>query len=208
VLPDDSQLRFTTTEGTALVYQIELGLWSTFSNYDAVSAVAWNGKYLHLKSQDVIYKETPSAYLDAGAHFSMKIETAWFKNQVQGQMRAWGGTLLGRNISNHVLRIRKYDNYNDSKFETMYFKTVDQLDNSYFGEEPYWGTTELFGAPKDSVYQFKMGFASRNLTSFRLVIEDFPAATTGPSYELSHLILTLGKKDYSSSTPKEATRGS
>jgi hypothetical protein len=204
-MPDQNQIRLTTN-GHALVYQHELNFWSVFSNYEALSASIWKGQYALLRTDGFVYIEDSTVARDAGRPYSMKLETAWIRGTTQGRLRLFGISLLGKLFSNHVLRIRKYKDYDENIFEQRLFRSVEELDNSYFGDETYWGTSTVFGAEKNRVYQFTADFDNRKCEAFKLVLEDIPVQDVeeGASYSLSSLSIEVGIKTGLHSDGKEA----
>jgi hypothetical protein len=197
VLAENNQLRFTTTD-QCLVYEFILGQWTTFTNYAALSAVNWRGTFVLLRDNGRIYLESQDKYTDDGQSFSMKVKTAWFRGQLQGRMRLWNLTLLGELISSHILRIRKYQDYDENKFEQKLFKTDDQLDVSSWGTSTdLWGGTSVLGSEKNGVYQFELSPDHQRCESMRFEFEDIPnpggtGSSGGPAYSLSGLTLRIG----------------
>jgi hypothetical protein len=206
-MPDQNQVRLTTNDGPTLVYQHELNFWSVFTDYEALSATVWQGQYVLLKTDGFVYLEDENVSRDAGRPFSMKVETAWIRGTTQGRLRLFGISLLGKLFSNHVLRIRKYKDYDENIFEQRLFSSVEELDNSYFGDETYWGTSTVFGAAKDRVYQFNADFDQRKCEAFKLTIEDLPLQDVeeGAAYSLSSLSIEVGIKTGLHSNGKEAS---
>jgi hypothetical protein len=209
LLPEDNQVRFVTSD-QCLVYDFVLGQWTTFSNYSAKSATNWDGTFVLLRDNGRIYREDPSNYTDAGTAFSMRIVSAWFRSQIQSTFRVWNLSVLGEKVSNHILKIKVYRNYNDYTFEQKLFKVNDNLDVSSWGTGTgVWGEGTVWGSVADEVYQFEVKPEYQRCQSLKVEMEDItdPSGSVGngPAYSLSALSLSLGVTSRLTQESKSAT---
>jgi hypothetical protein len=195
VLEDVNEVRFTTEDGPCLVYNYLFRQWSTFSNYEAVSAITLGGKHYHLKSDGSVFKES-EAYLDNGAKIKMTIETSWLAVAgIQGFQRLKEWSMLGDYITDHYTKVKLFYDYEDYASETVYFNVDEDLDISYYGEGVY-GSTSIYGSGSSSVYQFSHKPRRQKCQSVKLRIEDIDTKVLGGggSFNLVALSMDVGVK--------------
>ncbi len=215
VLADESEVRFTTSDGATLIYNYLFGQWSTFTNYEAVSAVRGLDSYLHLKSDGTVNKEITDHYMDNGAKFAMGIETSWLAlSQVQGFQRIYRLLLLGDFVSHHYTKLKVAYDYENSYNETVYFDTRTGLveDNYYGAGDPYGlGVDEVaYGGEGSSVYQFRFRPARQKCEAIKVRIEDIDTITLGGggSFKLVAMNAEVGRKTGAYRLPSRKTIGS
>jgi hypothetical protein len=196
VLEDINEVRFTTSDGVTLVFNYEFTQWSTFSNYEAVSAINGLGSYLHLKSNGVVRKES-TAYLDAGAKIKMAIETSWLAfSGLQGYQRIRSWMLLGDFLTDHYTKVKLYYDYEKFASETVYFNVDTGLELSYYGDDVTYGESTVYGGQGSGVFQFTSQPRVQKCQSMKMRIEDIDTkiATGGGSFNLVGLSLEVGTK--------------
>jgi len=196
VLEDINEVRFTTSDGVTLIYNYEFSQWSTFSNYEAVSAINGLGSYLHLKSNGIVRKES-SAYLDAGAKIKMAIETSWLAFAgLQGYQRIRSWMLLGDFLTDHYTKVKLYYDYEKFASETVYFNVDTGLELSYYGDDVTYGESTVYGGPGSGVFQFTSQPRVQKCQSMKMRIEDIDTkvAEGGGSFNLVGLSLEVGTK--------------
>lgn len=196
VLEDVNEVRFTTSDGAALVFNYEFTQWSTFSNYEAVSAINGLGSYLHLKSDGTVRKESTS-YLDAGSRIKMTIETSWLAFAgLQGYQRIRSWMLLGDFLSDHYTKVSCFYDYESFASETVYFNVDNGLDLSYYGDDLTYGDSQIYGGSGSSVFQFTSQPRVQKCQSMKLRIEDIDTKTSlgGGSFNLVGLTCEVGSK--------------
>lgn len=197
LLEDTNEARFTTSTGVTLVYNYYFKQWSTFSNYEAVSAISALGSYLHLKEDGTVRRETPGLYLDAGARFSMTIETSWLSFAgIQGYQRVKEWMLLGDYLTDHYTKIKLFYDFEKYASETVYFNVDEGLDLSYYGDDPVYGDTVVYGGEGSSVYQFSSVPRKQKCQSVKLQIQDIDTKTAGggASFSLVGMTFEVGQK--------------
>jgi len=196
VLEDVNEVRFTTTDGIALIFNYEFNQWSTFSNYEAVSAINGLGSYIHLKSDGTVRKES-TAYLDAGAKIKMAIETSWLAFAgIQGYQRIRSWMLLGDFLTDHYTKVKLYYDYEKFASETVYFNVDTGLELSYYGDDVTYGDSVVYGGTGSGVFQFTSQPRIQKCQSMKMRIEDIDTkvAGGGGSFNLVGLSLEVGSK--------------
>lgn len=197
VVEDVDEVRFTTAEGPTLVYNYLFNQWSTFLNYDAVSAVNALNTYIHLKADGRVNKEVASQYHDNGSRIQMGIETSWIATAgIQGYQRIYRFALLGDFLSHHITRVKLAYDYENVYNETIYFNTVTGLQQTIFGDDTVFGDETPMGGNGSSVYQFRCKPRRQKCQSFKLRIEDLDTIEEhfGPCFTFLTLTLEVGRK--------------
>lgn len=197
LLEDINEVRFTTSDGECLVYNYYMDQWSTFTSYEAVSAVNALGAYCHLTADGEVRKESAGAFLDNGSRFSMAIETSWLAFAgVQGYQRLWRYSFLGDYVSDHYTRVKLAYDYEDAFVETVYFNVADGLGLEYYGDDVTYGDSEVYGGSGSGVYQFESTPRRQKCGAVRFRIEDVDTRSVagGGSFKLASLTLEVGVK--------------
>ena len=197
VLEDLNEVRFTTSDGACLVFNYEFNQWSTFSNYESLSALNGLGAYLHLKSDGTVRKES-TAYLDAGGKIKMNIETSWLAFAgLQGYQRVRSWTLLGDFITDHYTKVNCFYDYESFSSETVYFNVDNGLELSYYGDDVTYGDSEVYGGTGSGVFQFTSQPRVQKCQAMKLRIEDIDTKVLGGggSFNLVGLTLEVGTKN-------------
>lgn len=197
VLTSKNEVRFTTSDGDCLVYNYFFDQWSTFSNYEAMSAVLdIDDTYLHLKANGTTNRELAGTYNDNGARFSMDIETSWFSfNSIQGFQRVYRISLLGDFLSHHFTQLDIAYNFQDVYNQTVYFDTRSGLSSGTYGDDIY-GDESPYGGLGNQVYQWRLKPQRQKCEAMKLRIKDIDSLVPGGggSFSLVHLAFEVGAK--------------
>ncbi len=196
VVEDFDEVRFTTSDGVALVYNYMFKEWGTFTNYTAVSACISNGSYLHLKSNGTVNEETPDEYNDNGSKIKMAMETSWLSLAgIQGYQRIYYISVLGDFVSNHYTNLKLAYNFESCYNESVYFNTVTGLAQTTYGTDDY-GEESPYGGSGSSVYQFRWKPRQQKCESMKIRLEDIDSISTngGGSFNLVSIALQAGVK--------------
>lgn len=173
IIKSTNEVRFTHSDGSALIYNYYFGQWCVFTNYTAVgSAVANGGTFYHLKSDGTVNKETVGTYNDNGTVITMALETSWLAlARLQGYQRIYSMTLLADFLTNHHLKFSlAYD------YETAY-NQITTVDTRNFV------TT--------AILQFQLHPAIQKCEAIKLRIEDVDDITGGGGASLRPNAITL-----------------
>jgi hypothetical protein len=211
VLEDENEVRFTTSDGEALVYNYEFDQWSTFTNYEAQSAINGLSSYLHLKSDGTVNKEIEDQYQDNGQRVAMRIETSWFSfNKIQGFQRIYRWSLLGDFISHCYARVKVAYDFEPVYNETVYFNTQTGLGTEEWGDDALWGDSSVWGGDNSGVFQFRSKPRRQKCQSIKLLIEDLDTVTDngGGCFDLVSLAFEVGQRSGINRLRGSKTRGS
>lgn len=209
LLKDNNEVRFTTTDGVCLVYNYDSDEWSTFTNYEAVSAAEFLNTYCHLTADGTVNQEIENQFNDNGVIYSMRIETNWFKfAKLQGFQRIYNWALLGDFVSHHITRVKiAYDSENYYS-DPVYFNTEDGLGTETYGTGNY-GDESPYGGSGSSTYQFRSKPYKQKCQSIKLVIDDLDTLSPsgGGSFKLVAISFLVGSKQGMFKMGESKTRG-
>lgn len=194
LLGTTEEIRFTTSDGAALVYNYRFKQWSTFTNYESRSSVRLINDFYHLSLNGLVMKDNVG-YLDNGARYRMAIETSWLSFAgLQGYQRIYRLACLGDFISDHYTVLKLAYDFEESYKETIYFNVDDGLDLSYYGDGVYGEST--YGGPGSGVYQFSTKPRQQKCESIKLRIEDIDTKTAagGGSFNFVSMTFEVGTK--------------
>ena len=197
LVQDTGQVRFTTSGGSALVYNLLYGKWSTWTNHAATGAVVWkaNGSYTYLRTTGgFVYKEDPTTYRDVDASIQLKLTTAWIKpSSIQGFQRCRRAVLLGDFKTNHTLVSKVAYNFRQYYNEQHSFNFISATGVTEYGDDPTYGSV-VYGGTSDGVFQFRMGLQNQKCDSIRFQFFDTTSSDPGQSYSITNLMLEIGLK--------------
>lgn len=193
IVPAQNQLRWTSAEGTALVFDYVLGRWSTYSNYAAVGYTSYGATFARLTSGGSVFYEDTSLYTDNLQPVPMVLETSWFKSAgtAQGWAAVWYAEILGTFVSNHSLQIDVYYDYLPTSAQTAYWNAASNED-LYGADSPY-GTTTYYGNNAllyTEPYQPRIALQRQVCESIKFRITD--TAQNGASCLINEVALQLG----------------
>jgi len=200
IVPDQNQVRFTTTQGRSLVFDYFFQVWTTFTNQEAVSAVGWQNDFVFLRSNGEAWEETDSTYEDNGAVIRTRIGTQWFQTGgLQGFQRCYTGILLGEYVGEHRLRVKVAYDFEPFYREEFLMNPIPIVTGDVYGTGTY-GSGSFGGGT--GVYQFDFKPARQKCQSMRLLIEDtFPENEGTGSFNITGLTLVIGVKGGVNRTP-------
>lgn len=166
-----NQVRFTLSNGTALVYDYFMKQWSVFSNISAVSSAVINGSYYFLKSDGTILQES-TGFTDNGSFIQLSGTTAWVALAgIQGFQRIYKVMLLGTYRGVHTLGVTLAYDYASSAQQSV---TI---------------------TPSSSVlYQFAIGTSQQKCEAIQIAFSDSQSSAYNEGYSLSNIAFELGLK--------------
>lgn len=102
LLPDG----FTSNGGYRLVYDYFRNQWSVDPNCGAQESCLYQGYVTQVRSDGLVWQETPGLYVEAGAPNSMLVETEWIHlDNIQGFQRLYYVELIGNYGSDFTLQL-------------------------------------------------------------------------------------------------------
>ena len=195
VVEDQNQVRFTTSEGRCLVYDLYFQQWYTFTNIRAIDCKTWQGKFVFLQSSAEIWRENQSSYIDVDVPVISKYVLALLQfAQVQGFQRIYKINILGENRGTHGLKIEIGYDFREFYEERFLIEPDDVLVGEVWGEDSVWGEAgTIWGGELDGVYQFQIRPRQQRCQALRLKIEDYFGSGTGSAgFALSNVAAEMG----------------
>lgn len=195
VVGELNQIRFTTSEEIALVYNYNLDRWATFTNHGALSSVVIENDYYYLREDGSIYKENRTSFSDASSPIKMKLQTGWLSfNQLQGFQRVYHALILGTYKSAHKLIVKTAYNFIEAFQDQVTADVSDFIDSTTYGAStPYGSQSPYGGARNASLYQMRIDLEQQKCQSVKFQIED-AQDTIGEGLSLSSITLRVGGK--------------
>lgn len=193
IVPAQNQLRWTSAEGTALVFDYVLGRWSTYSNYAAVGYAPYGSTFARLTAGGTVFYEDVTLFTDALQPVTMAVETCWFKSAgtAQGYAAVWYAEILGNFVSNHSLRIDVYYDYLPTIAQTAIWNAASN--ESLYGADSPYGTTTYYGGNTiqyTAPYQPRVALQRQVCEAIKFRITD--VSQSGASCDLNEIALQLG----------------
>lgn len=196
VIPQENEVRFTTTDGNTLIYDYYVNQWISYSNHRALSAVKVDFDYFYLRDSSTLYKQNQTKYTDNGSPVNLTLESDWISFAgVQGFQRVYRMLLLGEFKSPHKLRIRVAYDFNEAFTQEVVINTADFTSNSRYGDDSPYGTGSPYGG-NGNVHQLRVDFKRQKCQAIKLRIEEIQddVENIGEGLELSNLMLEVGQK--------------
>ena len=211
VLPERNAALFLTDSGKSLYYDWQFGQWSTFTNHEGLDAAVVAGEYYYLRTDDLVFQETPDVHADGAARITLRFETAWLHllEHLQGFQRFWKLLLLGTWSSPHQLAVQYRMNYDEEWSPPYYLDATGDSssagwitgdDANTIGEDPILGTDYGegnygdgdYGGTGPDIYQWRYGI-HENGQAIQFRFEDFEkAGLAGASFELTEMTIVGG----------------
>lgn len=192
---DQNQLRWTSSDGTALVYDYVTKRWATYSNYDSVGYVVWNSTYARLRTNGQVLFEDQATYLDNGQAVQMILETSWLKptQMAQGFAAVWYAEILGQYFTSHQLRIETSYDYIDVPMQINIWNAAVAVDSGTYGSGSPYGSDVVYGSStliNTAQYQLRVALQRQVCEAIKFKISD--VSITGQSCDLYEIALQLG----------------
>ena len=130
VIPDTTQVYFTTADGSTLAYDYFYRRWATFTNHEGKSAAVWGrNKYAYLRNDDEVFVRDVGAATDAGNDISMRLRTGSFRvDSLQSWFKVNKIAILGEYVSTHRLLVKIYRDRDVYPIERFYWNPDDVLE--------------------------------------------------------------------------------
>ncbi len=210
LVASSNQVRFTTEEGVALVFDYEYNQWSTFTGYTATDADLFKNQYVTLSSSGQVRKENDT-YIDNGDEpIALVFETGWLSlANVQGYQRIKRVLLLGEFKGGHKLKVSFAYNFSPVFTESAIFdfntKFTDETTEGVFANYAF-GAVGPYGESDGYVfggvyrpYQFRAFPTQQKCTSIKIRVEDdqsdIDPSMINEGYNLSNIDLVVVTKD-------------
>lgn len=197
LVPNTTQVRFTLSNGVALVYDYYYKQWAVFTGVNAVAAVNANGTaYTYLSPAGKLLQETSNLYTDDGVPYFMQLQTNWLSLAgFQGFQRLYRLFFKGKFLNPHILQVSIAYDFNVSATQTATLRPTN-LANTNYGNDPFYGSTEFYGGNSQEE-QYRINLIRQKCQSIQITIQealDTSNAVYGPSIILEALGAVAGMK--------------
>lgn len=195
LIDDTQQVRFCLDTGVALVYDYYVNQWAVFTNHSATDAVSFQNKFTYVKSNGIVFQETPGAYTDDGTFIKLKIKTAWLSFAgLQSFQRVRKLMLLGEYISPHNLQVSVAYDFNPYATQISLIRAGELLETPKYGDDATYGESSPYGG-KFPQYQFYSKLNRQKCETIQITIEDIQqGASFGEDVAFSALAFEVGVK--------------
>lgn len=196
LLEDVNQVRFTHSDGSAVIYDYFFNQWAVFTNYKAVAATSWNGSYIIARDSGTVYKEDKTSFLDQGVPVKLKLRTSWIStNTLQGFQRIYRALFLGDYLSKHLFVVRIGYDFEAHFREQYQIDTEAVIGSNTYGQGSYYGSDTFIGGVLRGNEQFEVRPARQKCEAIRFEIEILnPTGFNGGGAAMSQLVLEIGQK--------------
>jgi len=190
LMEDINQVRWTTFDGNAIVFDYYYSQWSNFTNFESLGCFIHRGKMAIIKEDGKFFIEHEN-YGDDGKFIKQRIDTGWLKiSGPQELQRVYRMLILGEYKSSHKMKVSAYYDYHS------YADRVLELSPDSSGYEvlnrPSDSSIEKGG--NDGTYQFNLHLKKQKCQAIKISIEDVNDGTIGESYQLTDLTFIVGRK--------------
>lgn len=190
-----NEIRFTSKEGTTLIYNYFSAQWSWATSHAFVGSTFFEGKYYGLDENNkvvVVESSTSKKYL--GNAVIQNITLPWIKTAgIQGFQRLYRIFVLGKYKTQHRVKIRLYYDYEQYYSEEY---VITPLAGSEYNKTVRPTNSQIEkGLETDGVYQYVVDVKRQKCQSFKIEIFDEPldiANNSGESYNLVNVTLEIG----------------
>jgi hypothetical protein len=169
-----TQVRFSLTNGTVLVYDYVARQWSTFTNHSANDACIFQNLYTFIKSNGAIWQESPGTFTDGdGSAILIYLLSGWIQmSDIQGFQRIHQLLFLGTYYSAHSLVATIYTDFNP---------TPVQVSNPF--------SIPSFYPPQERVF-----LTSQKCEAMQIALQESQTSPFGQGFDLSNVQLVIGQK--------------
>ena len=194
VVPTVNQVRFTSNEGTCLVYDYFFNQWSTFTNHFVVDATVFQNSFTYLTEDGQVLQENNTLATDDGLFVPLKIKTSWMSFAgLQGFQRCYHALILGDYKSPHQLLVNVAYDFNPAYIQTEVINATELLETPDYGGDDTYGDSDVYGG-QFPLYEFRINFKIQKCTAIQMTFEDSQTDPLGQGYSLSALSLLVGVK--------------
>lgn len=194
LIPNTNQVRFTTAEGTCLVFDYFFQQWSTFTNHLANDSTIFQNEFTYISPAGDVFTETPGEFLDDAAFIRLRAKTSWLSFAgLQGFQRVWQTLILGEYKSPHRLIVRAAYDFNPYPLQETYVDAGALLQNEDFGVVSPFGAESPMGGDFP-LYQFRVFMTKQKCETIQLEIEEAQDSQYGEGFSISAFNFLVGLK--------------
>jgi hypothetical protein len=201
VLPDLMEARFSTEEGTTLIYDWYHKQWYTAHGQRAEGACRYQNRFAFVDADGVVCQESADEAGDDGVPVPTLLEFAPISFAgLEGQERVYAFRLVGKYRGAHRLRVTlDADGTTGGEARRQWVVNMGAEYNvdlygaaTPYGQGVYGGVNQMDGTFR---WEFKLPIGFQTGTNFRLTVEDvYPDAVASRGFDLTAVVWTVGIK--------------
>jgi hypothetical protein len=187
-----NHVRFTTSDGGAVVYDYAFDQWGEFTYPAAVDSVDWDGTYALLRSDGRVALEDDDTFTDDGSLVALDLSTGWIAlSGVQGFQAVRRIHVLGEYRGAGRLTYELAYDGNPAAVESGTIDVESIVDSATYGEGSY-GVDEYGGA--FPLYQFQIQPKRHRCNSVKITLRDASplSGSATEALSLGHVTLEVG----------------
>lgn len=212
LINEKNQVRFMTENGKALIYDYYIKQWTTFTNYESVDCDIWQGDFVLLRKNGLVFTEDSTSFKDQVddinyKHISLSAETANIKTSLLGFQRCYRIMFLGEYKGRHQLKLSLAYNFSPVYTDVVNFNATDIVGDNYYGHSSPYGNENVYGGDYDPYY-FRAHLMNQKCTSLRIKFEDLPDGEPNEALTVSGIFLQVGIKSDALKMPYDKSTGS
>lgn len=215
LLNNKNQVRFTTEDGSALVYDYYINEWTTFTNYEAVDCDVYNGEFVLLRSNGKVMMENNLSFKDqvsTSEYQAVKLvaeTTNLSLAQLEGFQRVYRVAILGEYKGAHTMQISFAYNFDPEFSDSATFDATTVIGSYTYGSTGPYGESNGGTYGGDYLpYLFRIHLAQQKCTSIRIKLEDIQTSDFNEGLTISGISLEVGAKKGPVKLPENRTLGS
>lgn len=190
LMEDINQVRWTTSDGKAMVYDYYYNQWSVFSNFESLACFIHKGRMAILKTDGSFLLEH-DGFSDDTLFVKQKFGTGWLKiSGPQEYQRIYRMLILGEYRSDHKVKVGIFYDYHD--YPDREIELTPDASGYEVGTRP--DNSDIESGGNDGTYQYNIHFRKQKCQAIRIEIEDLSTGVAGESYQLTDLTFIAGKK--------------
>lgn len=196
-VPGTTQVRFTLTSGTVLMYDYFYNQWGVFEGIEATSSTLYTGLHTYLNRFGQVFRELPNTYFDGSRPTLMSFTTGWINLAgLQGYERAYFFYLLGEFLSPHKIQLEIAYDYAPYPSQSLII-TPENYNAPYGGDEVYGQSTPYGGSP--TLEQWRIFFQQQRCQAFQITFKEifdssYTTSNNNKGLTVSGLNLVFGIK--------------
>lgn len=194
LIPNTNQVRFTTQEGTTLVFDYLFQQWSVFTNQKAADSCIFQNSFTYVTPLGKLLQESTSTFMDGASFIPLRVKTGWLSFAgLQGFQRVWQAIFLGEYKGPHKFIVRVAYDFNPYAIQETTIDAGALLSTGNLGaDSPYGAGTPYGGA--FPLEQFKVFMTKQKCQAIQFEIQEVQTSNFNEGLSLSAVNFQVGIK--------------
>lgn len=191
---EQNQVIVTHSDGLSLIYDNQRGQWSTFTPFQGIDSIRWQGKTVVLEDGK-IHLEDNSIFQTFYGTNTITLETGWISlASINGFQRIKRASLVADYLGAHIVTLKVGYDHSD-EWDEYVFDSSDELDPTAYSPSKLASINPKGG--EGLPYTFEAHLEQQKCTAIRFRIEESipsPLVGTGEGLSMTALSLLVGIK--------------